>query len=100
MTPTLHGCQQQAKQLALQFRLGKNTQAALEMATMVNHLLSLFPTSGVQQVQNLQYILSQCLACQQRKDWLALADYLEYELQHLLQPLSDHHPGTTMSASE
>lgn len=95
MTPTLTNCQQQATQLALQFRLGKNTQAALDMATMVNHLLSLFPTSDLQQVQNLQYILSQCLACQQRKDWLALADYLEYELQDLLQPFNEDHPETT-----
>ncbi len=85
MTPTLSDCQQQAKQLALQFRLGKNTQAALDMAMMVSQLISLFPTAEPTNVKQLQQILGQCLACQQRQDWLAIADYLEYELQDFLQ---------------
>lgn len=82
---TLTDCRNQARQLALQFRLGKNSQAALDMATMVNRLIVIFPSSQPQHINLLQQILGQCLACQQRQDWLALADYLEYELQELLQ---------------
>lgn len=82
---TLTDCSNQARQLALQFRLGKNTQAALDMATMVNALIVIFPSSQPQHIKLLQQILGQCLDCQQRQDWLALADYLEYELQELLQ---------------
>ncbi len=82
---TLTDCSNQARQLALQFRLGKNTQAALDMATMVNTLIVIFPSSQPQHIKLLQQILGQCLDCQQRQDWLALADYLEYELQELLQ---------------
>ncbi|WP_306520041.1 hypothetical protein [Rheinheimera sp.] len=85
MMNTLTDCSNQARQLALQFRLGKNTQAALDMATMVNTLIVIFPSSQPQHIKLLQQILGQCLDCQQRQDWLALADYLEYELQELLQ---------------
>lgn len=85
MLSTVADCRLMALTLALEFRLGKITQAALEMAEMVEMLIAVFPTTDQNQVQNLGQILSQILQCQERKDWLGLADYLEYELQDILQ---------------
>lgn len=85
MLSTIEECRRVALELALEFRLGKNTQAALEMAEMVNTLIAIFPTTAPASVQQLGHILGQILQCQERHDWLGLADYLEYELQELLQ---------------
>jgi hypothetical protein len=86
MLNTTEDCRRKALTLALEFRLGKNTQAALDMAEMVNTLIAIFPTTNPASVQQLGQILGQILQCQERRDWLGLADYLEYELQELLQP--------------
>jgi hypothetical protein len=86
MLKTIEDCRLVALTLALEFRLGKNTQAALGMAEMVNALIAIFPATKPASVQKLGQILGQILQCQERRDWLGLADYLEYELQDLLQP--------------
>lgn len=87
---TLSECQQRATQLAQQFRLGITTQAALELATLAEDLIRCFNPGAdtaftVQQCSELQAILVAILQCQQQRDWLGLADYLEYELAALLQ---------------
>lgn len=86
MLNTTEDCRRMALTLALAFRLGKNTQAALDMADMVNTLIAIFPTTESVDRQKLGQILGQILQCQERRDWLGMADYLEYELQDLLQP--------------
>lgn len=85
---TIADCRHKALALALEFRLGKNTGAALEMVQMVELLITQYSKSDQTQLQQLGVILGQLLQCQERRDWLALADYLEYELQDLLLPYS------------
>ncbi|HEY9043272.1 MAG TPA: hypothetical protein VIN66_13910 [Rheinheimera sp.] len=74
----------QATELALQFRSDSHTQAALDLATMVAQLVQTFSTQPAQYAAELQNILQAVLNCQAQRDWLGLADYLEYELQDLL----------------
>ena len=85
MLSTIEDCRLVALKLALEFRLGSNTQAALDMAEMANALIAIFPTTNPSSVQQLGSILGQILQCQERRDWLGVADYLEYELKDLLQ---------------
>jgi hypothetical protein len=82
---TITYCRQQAAKLALQFRLGMTTAPALELATLAEQLIALFSRATSQQYGRLQQILTAVLQCQQQRDWLGLADYLEYELTDLLQ---------------
>jgi hypothetical protein len=82
---TITQCRQHAAKLALQFRLGITTGPALELAALAEKLISLFSRATPQQYGQLQQILTAVLQCQQQRDWLGLADYLEYELADLLQ---------------
>ena len=81
---TVLQCQQHAMALALQFRLGITTQPALELAELAGQLISIYAAATPQQSTQLQQLLTLMLQCQQNRDWLGLADYLEYELQQLL----------------
>ncbi|HEX5791743.1 MAG TPA: hypothetical protein VFY01_00610 [Rheinheimera sp.] len=75
----------QATELAEQFRCGSSTQAALTLAGMVEQLVQYFAQQQLPYTSELQHILVAVLNCQAQRDWLGLADYLEYELQDLLQ---------------
>lgn len=81
---TVLQCKQHAKTLALQFRLGITTQPALELADLAGQLINLFAAANPKDNFQLQQLLTAMLKCQQNRDWLGLADYLEYELQQLL----------------
>ena len=70
--------------LAAQFRLGLSLDAALALPPLMKSLLPLLPTLPLAMQQQLPQILSAILACQEREDWLGLADWLEYELLYLL----------------
>lgn len=83
--PTFDQCRQHAAKLALQFRLGTTTAPALELASLAEQLIALFARATPQQYGQLQQVLTAVLQCQQQRDWLGLADYLEYELAELLQ---------------
>lgn len=74
----------QATELALQFRAGSHIQAALDLSAMVAQLVQTFSTQPAHYATELQNILQAVLNCQAQRDWLGLADYLEYELQDLL----------------
>ena len=76
--------QYQATELALQFRCDSHTQASLDLATMVAQLVQAFSAQPPHYAAELQNILQAVLNCQAQRDWLGLADYLEYELQDLL----------------
>ncbi len=75
--------------LALQFRLGHNVEAGLMLVTYLEQLVTVYPKFPVEQQRQFQSILSAMLACQERQDWIGLADYLEYELQQLFIELND-----------
>ncbi|WKE66727.1 hypothetical protein PVT67_05655 [Gallaecimonas kandeliae] len=80
---TLADCQQACLTQARLFRLGMNTEAALEMVTLLEEIIGLVSKSGQPQPQLVQ-VFGEMLRCQERQDWLGLADYLEFELQELL----------------
>ncbi|MCE9955449.1 hypothetical protein D3C87_1719160 [compost metagenome] len=69
--------------LAHQFRLGKSVAATQTLPTLLQETLTErggLPTE----------LVAAMLLCQERQDWLGLADYLEYELvQTLMQECFD-----------
>lgn len=77
---------QQCLDLAHQFRLGFHTQAALDMADELGRLAQQLPPENEQDIRLFTTLMGKMFECQQRQDWLGLADYLEYELQELLTP--------------
>lgn len=70
--------------LATQFRLGLSLDAALTLPPLMKSLLPVLPMLSPASQRQLPQIMSAILACQEREDWLGLADWLEYELLHLL----------------
>ena len=81
--------QKDANNLALKVRLGHNVEAGLMLVTYLEQLVTVYPKFPVEQQRQFQSILSAMLACQERQDWIGLADYLEYELQQLFIDLND-----------
>lgn len=68
-----------AQQCAALFRLGRDVEAGLAMIEWVERM----PPSLVQEPQ-ITLLLGRMLDCQEAQNWLALADYLEYELVQLM----------------
>lgn len=68
-----------ARECAALFRLGRDVQGALRMVELIDAVLpQVAPQAGA-------VVLQAMLDAQQRQDWLALADYLEYELVHVIE---------------
>lgn len=68
---------------AHRFRLGEEAEASRNLRQCLDHLEPLLAN-----LANSKLILKEVpkmIAAQERHDWLALADYLEYELPILLQ---------------
>ena len=80
--------QKDANNLALKVRLGHNVEAGLMLVTYLEQLVAVYPKFPAEQQRQFQFILSAMLACQERQDWIGLADYLEYELQQLFTELN------------
>ncbi len=81
--------QTEANDLALKIRLGHNVEAGLMLVTYLEQLVAVYPKFHVEQQRQFQSILSAMLVCQERQDWIGLADYLEYELQQLFTELNN-----------
>lgn len=81
----LSQCINECRQCAGLFRLGRDVEAALTMVDLFDEAQRLL-LSAPQDVQlNWAQVLAQMLACQERQDWLGLADFMEYELVDLLE---------------
>ncbi len=89
MSISLQLWQKKANDLALKIRLGHNVEAGLILVNYVEQLVAAYPLLPAKQQRDFQSILSAMLACQERQDWIGLADYLEYELQQLFIELND-----------
>lgn len=85
----IHQWQKEANDLALKIRLGHNVEAGLMLVTYLEQLVAVYPKFPAEQQRQFQSIISAMLACQERQDWIGLADYLEYELQQLFIELND-----------
>lgn len=77
--------QENARQCAELFRLGRDVEAALAMVEVFQRAAALL--GGAPQAVQAQFALlfGEMLAAQQRQDWIALADSLDYELVNLIE---------------
>ncbi|MGE6195546.1 hypothetical protein ACLHZY_15520 [Aeromonas media] len=72
-----HSLSTSAIALAHQFRLGESVAATQMLPPLMQEILT---KEGVLTVA----LMTAMLQCQERQDWLGLADYLEYELVQTL----------------
>lgn len=77
--------QDQCRQCATLFRLGRDVEAALAMVDVFEQAQQCLSSSSVDVQQTWAQVLMQMLECQERQDWLSLADSMEYELVELLE---------------
>jgi len=78
-------CKDQCRQCAALFRLGRDVEAALSMVDVFENAQQCLASASVETQQQWAQVLTQMFECQERQDWLALADYMEYELVDLLE---------------
>jgi len=81
----LQGWVDECHQCAGLFRLGRDVEAALTMVDVFEGAQQSLLTAGAQTQQVWAQLLTQMLECQERQDWLGLADFMEYELMQLLE---------------
>lgn len=81
----LSECKDQCRQCAGLFRLGRDVEAALGMVDVFENAQQCLASASAATQQQWAQVLAQMFECQERQDWLALADYMEYELVNLLE---------------
>ncbi|MDR6945978.1 hypothetical protein J2Y39_000558 [Pseudomonas sp. 2957] len=81
----LNQSQHQCRQCAALFRLGRDVEAALTMVDVFEQAQLCLASASEKVQQDWAQVLTQMLDCQERQDWLGLADYMEYELVELLE---------------
>ncbi|AMQ81838.1 MULTISPECIES: hypothetical protein [Pseudomonas] len=84
----LKGWVDECHQCAGLFRLGRDVEAALTMVDVFEGAQRSLQSAGVQKQHAWAQLLTQMLECQERQDWLGLADFMEYELIRLLEESS------------
>lgn len=80
-------CIAECRQCAGLFRLGRDVEAALPMVDVFEGAQQLLLSAPTDIQQMWAQLLLQMLGCQERQDWLGLADYMEYELLDLLESI-------------
>ncbi|HGM5550449.1 TPA: hypothetical protein ACKP2V_000686 [Pseudomonas putida] len=78
-------CFDECRQCAGLFRLGRDVEAALDMVEVIESAQQLLMAAPAPIQQDWAFVLTQMLDCQERQDWLGLADWMEYELIEVLQ---------------
>ncbi|WP_367256336.1 hypothetical protein [Pseudomonas sp. stari2] len=81
----LQGCVDECRRCAGLFRLGRDVEAALDMVDVFEDAQLLLVSAPPDIQQSWAQVLTQMLECQERQDWLGLADFMEYELIGLLE---------------
>lgn len=81
----LQGCVDDCRRCAGLFRLGRDVEAALDMVDVFEGAQHLLVSASQEIQQSWAQVLTQMLVCQERQDWLGLADFMEYELIRLLE---------------
>jgi hypothetical protein len=69
----------EARRCAGLFRLGRDIEAALAMVELLNSAMPLFAARTTAEQQVCGQVLGAILDCQERQDWIGLADWLEVE---------------------
>ena len=67
------------------FRLGRDIEAALKMVEVIDVAVGLSDSCSAEYQAQLVHIMGTILKCQERQDWIGVADWLEYELVELCQ---------------
>lgn len=70
----------EARECAKLFRLGRDIEGALQMVELIDRSLPLMDGASVERQAEWGRVLGAILACQERQDWLGVADWLEVEL--------------------
>jgi hypothetical protein len=78
-------CMDECRECAGLFRLGRDVEAALEMVDVFEGAQQSLMSALADVQQSWAVVLAEMLACQERQDWLGLADFMEFELIELLQ---------------
>ncbi|VVN96330.1 hypothetical protein PS718_02298 [Pseudomonas fluorescens] len=78
-------CINECRECAGLFRLGRDVEAALSMVDVFEGAQQLLQSAPADVQQAWAQLLTQMLDCQERQDWLGVADSMEYELVELLQ---------------
>ncbi|MNE86353.1 hypothetical protein D3C80_1834450 [compost metagenome] len=78
--------QQECRTLAGRFRLGHSVESALLLPVLIDQVLAAIPATSHPQAAR---IVAAMLACQESRDWLGLADWLEGEWVCLLVASDD-----------
>ncbi|MCU7250649.1 hypothetical protein [Pseudomonas koreensis] len=81
----LRKCVDECRQCAGLFRLGRDVEAALTMVEVFEGVQQWLASASAEVRQSWAQVLTQMLDCQERQDWLGLADFMEYELIDLLE---------------
>lgn len=81
----LQQCVDECRQCAGLFRLGRDVEAALTMVEVFERAQQLLVSASAEVQQMWAQVLTHMLDCQERQDWLGLADHMQYELVELLQ---------------
>lgn len=67
------------------FRLGRDIEAALVMVELIDTAMPLFATRPTAEQHACSQVLGAILDCQERQDWIGLADWLEVEFVGMLE---------------
>ncbi|MCF7533877.1 hypothetical protein [Pseudomonas petrae] len=70
---------EEARECAKLFRLGRDIEGALKMVELIDRSLPLMDGVPAERQAEWERVLSAILACQERQDWLGVADWLEVE---------------------
>ncbi|MBD8709350.1 hypothetical protein IFT47_22210 [Pseudomonas sp. CFBP 13711] len=70
---------EEARDCAKLFRLGRDIEGALKMVELIDRSLPLMDGVSADRQAEWGRVLSAILACQERQDWLGVADWLEVE---------------------
>ncbi len=81
----MNGVQESARHCAGLFRLGREVEAAVLMVELLGSASDLLVRAPKVLQAQFAALFSALLAAQQRQDWIALADSLEYELVNLIE---------------
>ncbi|WP_330207320.1 hypothetical protein [Pseudomonas sp. AM14(2022)] len=82
---TIERCVDECRHCAGLFRLGRDVEAALDMVEVFEGAQQLLIAASTPTQQDWSFVLTHMLDCQERQDWLGLADWMEYELIEVLQ---------------
>ncbi|HEX8586384.1 hypothetical protein [Pseudomonas sp.] len=74
---------EEARECAKLFRLGRDIEGALKMVEVIDRSLPLMDGASAERQAEWGRVLSEILACQERQDWLGVADWLEFEFVEL-----------------